>query len=182
MARTTVEIEQLIEDEAASHIELAALQTNTSLVAVWRKMKKVFAFSALSVEMLFDELRAEIDAKIDVTEAGTIPWYVERLFDYQEGHGLKIEDNRAVYAVEDEAAKIIAATSVTEEDDGNGRLQLKIKVVEADGSGGYQAISSVRLSGISEYVRQFKFSGVKTVVESNAADELTVDVVVELNP
>ena len=186
MTERLEEIEAEIQTAAGSHQELAALESNTSLVSVWGKMKKVFAFVIYNLELLFEQHKAEVIDLIDQTERGSLQWYVDQVKAFQSGDDLIVRDNKLVYETEDVSKRIVKQASVIEMPDGS----LRVKAVkEAEEGGGYipLAIGATEdevdeLGQLKAYLRKVKFAGTKIDVFSEMADGFEANIKIELNP
>jgi hypothetical protein len=167
MARTSEEIEQIIEDEANSYVELVELQQNTSMMAFWTYAKKVIVFVVLVLEKIFDKHKEDVSAIIDKTETGSIDWYLSVTREYQHGDSLIIDNNRPVYSIIDEAKQIIKRVAIKE--DANASMYFRL-VKQVNGE--FVKLTAIELSGATSYLHRKKIAGTKIIVESVDADLL----------
>ena len=176
MSRTISVIYDEIMAEKHSMEQLSALQpdedtaqtmltelTSTSKVAVWRLWAWLISVAIWTHEMLWDALKAEIDAIVDAAIPGTAKWYREQVLAYQHGDELETIGNKIQYAGIIEAAQIIKQCSV-EEYGG----QLKIKVAKADNV----PLATLESGGLAAYLAEVKFAGTALLIISDAADKL----------
>lgn len=176
MARTSEEIETLIDDKASTYPQLSELQSNSSQVQFWNYAKKVFVFIALNLEQLFDQHKADINATIEKTETGSIEWYIANSLAFQYGDILIIDNNRPVYSENIEANKIIKRVAIKEDAD----AILTIKVVKGDDE--LEKLTIPELASFEAYVNRVKIAGTKIIVQSLDADELILNAEVILDP
>lgn len=181
MARTSQEIEQDIDNEAALYSELDDLQNNSSMMAFWKYTKKIIVFVALTLEKMFDQHRLDVNSVIDGTETGSIEWYATKFKEYQHGDSLVIENNRPIYALIDENKKIVKRVSVEEKIDINNNVYLLVKAVKEVG-GLFEPLDLTEKAGFGAYTQRFKIAGTLIVIESSPFDELTIDCEAVLNP
>lgn len=176
MARTSEEIETLIDDKASTYPQLSELQSNSSQVQFWNYAKKVFVFIALNLEQLFDQHKADINATIQKTETGSIEWYIANSLAFQYGDILIIDNNRPVYSEVIEANKIIKRVAIKEDAD----AVLTIKVVKGDNE--LEKLTIPELASFEAYVNRVKIAGTKIIVQSLDADELVLDAEIIVDP
>jgi len=171
MAREIEEIEQIIEDEAATYHRLSGLQQNASAMAFWKFTKKAIAFVVYTLELLFDKHKAEVNSIIDKTETGSIDWYLSVMLGYQHGDSLIIANNRPVYSVVDHTKQIIKRVAIKEELIAGVGVVMYFKLVKKD-NGEFVKLSLIELSGATSYLNRKKIAGTKVVVQSLDADLL----------
>jgi len=173
MARSIEEIKNEILQDKISRPELDGLNS-TSQTAEWLLWVDVIANAIYTEESFIDQLKAEIDQKIDEQQSGTASWYQTKCFEFQLGDDLQ---NDGTYAVIDETKQIITRASVTENDTG----VLLIKV--AKGSVGNETqLDSSELSQFAEYIEKIKFAGTQVSVISLNADEMRITGTIYYDP
>ncbi|MEG1952511.1 MAG: hypothetical protein RR084_08050, partial [Bacteroidales bacterium] len=112
MSRTITEIQTAM----VASLQEKGLKLSPSAVAEWRLWTYIFAVSIHSFELILDFFRKEIDALTSKITPGTVRWYAEMCYRFQNGHELIFDANSAMlyYAKEDPTAKIIKMVAVTE--------------------------------------------------------------------
>ncbi len=177
MARTLNEIETSIDVEALKHEELRALQGNTSAVSFWAYVKKIVAFTALTIEKMFESHKAEINSLIEATETGSADWYLKTCYDYQHGDSLTLKNNRLVYPTVNAAKKIIKRVSLKEST--NATLFFK---VAKESSGNLEELTNEELASFKTYLSRVKIAGTKLDIQSGNADTLSIQAAAILDP
>lgn len=186
MARSIQEIYAQMVAEKTSYANLNALQPNiddvqtllndlttTSKAAKWRLFFYICAFAIWVLEMLMDEHKAELEARIAEARVGTKQWYRAEAMKYQIGDELEYINGKYQYAIIDEAKKIIKKCAVVVV---NG--QVIFKVAKSDGS----LLSSPQLSAFRNYINKITFAGTVTQVESNSPDALQISYRIHYDP
>ncbi len=177
MARTSQEIEQSIDTEAANYSELNALQQNNSMADFWSCAKKIVVFVALTLEKLFDQHKADVNGIIEKTETGSIDWYLSICYDYQHGDSLIIDNNRPVYSTVNENKQIIKRAAIKENNDAT----LVFKVVK-ETNGEIGKLDNSELLAFTTYLNRRKIAGTKINVQSLDADILKLQIEILLDP
>lgn len=179
MARTFQEILTAVNEEQANYPELNELDS-PSEVSFWRLLKNMFANLQLVLENGFDKYRSEIDALIIAQQIGTLPWYVDQVKKFQFGETLQVVDNKIGYANIVEEALIIAQAAVSEVVE-SGRAKLVIKAVKSNDSGVREPLSIDQYDALEEYISKVKFAGVTVDLRSVAADNIRLNMTIEIN-
>lgn len=179
MAQTFEEILTDINNAQAEHPELNGLNS-VSPVSFWNLIKNMFALLSLNLQLGFDKFRTEIDTLIVSQQIGTLPWYVDKLKEFQYGDTLTVEDNNVMYAVEDLDKKIIAQASASEVIVAN-KSELLLKAVKAGDNDTLVPLGINENDALTEYINNIKFAGVTINLISAAADVIKLNMTVELN-
>lgn len=145
---------------------LKAINTE-SKTGMWRLWLFIVAVAIRSQQVFFDKHLAEVNDRIANHKPGTILWYRQQAFEFQDGDELVWFNNSYVYLVEDADAKIVAQCSVKEL---NG--EVRIKVAAADASGNLIALSAPQLLRLKAYFQRIKYAGIKIAVVSFSADDV----------
>ncbi len=177
MARTAIEIEQSIDDEATNFNQLDALQDNSSFVSFWNYAKKVVVFVAFTLEKFLDQHKVDVNNIIERTETGSIDWYLAVALEYQHGDNLIVENNRPVYSIIDENKRIIKRVAIKE--DANAKMFFKVVKEENDE---FEKLNQIELSAFTAYINRRKITGTRIDVQSLDADLLDLAVSVTLSP
>jgi hypothetical protein len=177
MAQSFEQIVTEINQAQANEPALNELNS-TSSVSVFNLLKNMFALLTLTLQKSFDLFRVEIDSLIISQQIGTLPWYVDKLRDFQYGDTIFVEDNNVKYANENLPARIIAQASATEVLV-NGKSELLLKAVKSDGNGGLVPLGINEKDSLLEYIG--KIAGVTANLISAVADVIRLNMTVELN-
>ncbi len=164
MARTIVQIQQDIINAKSADSTLSAL-TSSSNVAIWRLWTYVIAFCQWTLEVLFDEHKAEVKAIISNQKPHTLQWYVamSKLFQL----GVTLPADTDTYTTTIPSAQIIKYAAAEELVTG----YVRIKVATLTGSI-LSPLSAGDLSSLSSYMNRIKDAGVRLQMTSNAPDNL----------
>ncbi|MBY0244929.1 MAG: hypothetical protein K2Q03_05690 [Sphingobacteriaceae bacterium] len=163
--------------EADKYPELANLQANTSNLSWWASIKKVFAFSSLTLQNLFDQHKKEVlGLVLQDYNVGSKEWYKMQCYGFQFGYKLQIVNNVPTYPVQDDTAKIISKASVKENI--TGGLILKVNKVVG---GNLEALTATELDAFSNYMAQVKIAGTLIKINSYQANVITINARVILN-
>lgn len=170
MARTITEIydELLAQKEAAS--ELSGL-TSSSKTAIWRILLYIVAVVTHIHEQLWDEKEAELEMKSLNTLIGTIPWYIQKLKEFQNGYELELINGTYQYSIIDEEAKIIKRIAINEIEGG-----IFIKIASEDENNNAIQIEGSDLANILSYINFIKMAGIRVQLVSLPADMLYFDI------
>lgn len=175
MART---IEQIKTDVTAK------LQTSftlsTSATAEWRLWVHCMAYAIYMFEVTLDVFKSEMDADIKKTTAGTLTWYNDKCYEFQQGHELLFNTTTGLleYGRIDEASRVIKIASVNVNTGGI----LFFRVATKDESGSIVPITNMQLINFKNYIDAVKFAGTKSTIISTDADLVRYEMTVYYNP
>lgn len=149
-----------------------------SSVSVESILFYIFATVAYTIEVLFDQLKIDVDQKIAQGTIATIPWYHKIAMDFQYGDELVFDDitQSYMYEIVDSSKRIIKYAAVR--DLGNGVEILVSK--EKDGTP--QILTTTELTAFKEYINKIKIAGVYTSIKSQEADLIKIEVKVCVDP
>lgn len=166
MARTIKEIQDRINITLQ---ERSGLTLSTSKVAEWWLWTYVFAVAIHTFEIILDAFRSEIDTLTDKVTPGTVRWYAERCYRFQNGHELLFDANTAMlyYAENDPEAQIVKVVAIREE-----KNTLVIKAAKQDDAGKIIPLSIEEKYNFSTYIDAIKFCGLDVNVISTNEDRL----------
>lgn len=185
MAQTLEEIREDIEAAQAEFPELAELNS-PSATSFWRLLKNMFALLTLNLQQAMDNYRAEVDAIVDAPtrRIGTLAWYADQLKKFQFGDDLSVSEKGIFYAVDKPDAKIIAQAAVEEEEGEfiGERSKLILKVAKRNANNMLVKLNSEEMLALGEYVDNIKIAGTFTVLRSEDADIIRLNVLIEPNP
>lgn len=174
MARTIAEIQAQIISAVENDATLSAQLTSTSATAIWRLWTYIVAASIWTLEVLFDNFKAETADLVAAQKPHTLRWYQQKALNYQHGGSL-IEgedeyDNTGLTPDEIADMKIVEQAAAVE----NGSV-LVVKVAK-EASGELEPLSVGEISGVSAYFDDIKDAGVQLQVRSVNGDHLRVTV------
>lgn len=175
MVRTIKEIQDAI------HADLVAkgIILSTSTVAEWRLWTYVVAVVIHSFEVILNQFRDEIDALTNKITPGTVRWYAEMCYRFQNGHELLFDNKTAMlhYADDVESARIIKVVAITE-----GVNKLFIKAAKINSEGKIVPLSEDERYNFTGYIDAIKFAGVETDVISTTEDKIKYDMQIYYDP
>ena len=173
MARTISDIAQNITEGLQSKFPLSF-----SSVAEWRLWTNLVATAIHTFELILDRFKAEVENTVMTARPGTLKWYTELCFLFQNGHELVFDETtaRVNYPVDDPAARITAVAAVRE-----GEGQIVFKVAKRQGAE-IVPFGDVERLNFANYINEVKFAGTRTSVVSTAADEVLYDVTLYYDP
>lgn len=177
MARSIAEIEEQIIQQKNSYAELDDLNSD-SATAVWRLWVYITAVAQYTLEKLFDQHKADVDATIAELKPHRPRWYYNKALAFQYGHELAeggeadYYDNSNRTTAEVEAAKIVTACAIQEVNQ-----SLQIKVSGADGQ-----LTSAQVDAFTTYMELVKDAGVYIIVVNRIADKVKLGLHIIYDP
>lgn len=179
MAQTKEEIKNILLAEKANQPTLDALTSNSS-TSIWRLWIDITTEIVLSIQKLYDALKAEINYIIDLLKPHTLKWYARKAKAFMYGYNLQIDtdtyDFTGLTEAQILAAKIIANAAVVEQVRG-----LRIKVTKSVNDA-LEPIDATQLNAFIEYMKRVKDAGVKLLITSGVADSLKLNIKIFYNP
>jgi hypothetical protein len=182
MARTTDQIYQVLTTRYVAEmnaIGVAVDPSTWSQVNLQRLLFFVVAFVFKTIEELFDQHKAEIDATIAAMKPHSLQWYAEKAKAFRYGQNLIADsdkyDDTGLTAIQIAAMKIIAYAAVVEQERG-----LRIKVAKLV-NGELAALSAGELAAFVAYMQKIKDAGVKLNITSGNADALRLSLRIKYN-
>ena len=182
MARTleTIIAEMIATKEA--ELGLAGL-TSTSKVAIWRLMIYVVAFAVWSLEILFDQHKAEVDGILLELKPHTARWYRNKALAFQYGFDLYPDTdvfvNEGKTPEQIEASKIIKYAAVTE---ASTESRLIIKIATEDAGGILSPISEPEKESVVAYFDEIGDAGVRKTIINYLPDVLRLNIKIYYDP
>lgn len=176
MARTINEIQT----EMITAIQAqTGLKLSTSKVAEWRLWTYVFAVAIHTFEIILDLFRTEINALTNKITPGTVRWYAEMAYRFQNGHELLFDEKTAMlyYPVEDPAARIVKIVAISEKESG-----LLVKAAKLNPQGRIEPLTLEEKYNFTAYIDAIKFAGVQTDVISTTEDNIRYHLQVWFDP
>lgn len=165
-----------------AELGLAGL-TSTSKVAIWRLMIYVVAFAVWSLEILFDQHKAEVDGILLELKPHTARWYRNKALAFQ--YGFDLYPDTDVFVNEGKtpeqitASKIIKYAAVTE---ATNESRLIIKIATEDGSGILAPISEPEKESVVAYFDEVGDAGVRKTIINYLPDVLRLNIKIYYDP
>lgn len=176
MPRTISEIQ----NEMISALQVkSGLTLSTSKVAEWRLWTYVVALTIHTFEIALDVFKSETDLLTNKITPGTVRWYAEMCYRYQEGHELLFDQQTAMlyYAQSDPDAQIIKAVAIRESEN-----KLTIKVATRNQDSQTIPLNQEELYNFTSYIDAIKFAGMGVNVVSTSEDKLKYNLDVYFEP
>lgn len=176
MARTIKEIQDNIVADLKNN---SNLKLTESAVAEWRLWTYIVAVAIYSFEVVLDLFRAEIETLTNKITPGTVRWYAEMCYRFQNGHELLFDAKSAMLYYEKDApeAQIIKVVAITE-----GKNLLSIKAAKLDAQGKIIPLSADEKHNFTGYIDAVKFAGMQTDVISTTEDKIKYDLEIYFDP
>lgn len=176
MARTIQETQESIIQELKAN---TALKLSTSKVAEWRLWTYIMAAAIHTFEIILDLFRKEINTITNKITPGTVRWYAEMCYRFQNGHKLLFDDNTAMLYYEKEApeTRIVKIVAISEQPN-----SLLIKAAKIDSSGKIVPLALEEKYNFTAYIDAIKFAGVDTEVISTAEDKIRYNLQIWFDP
>lgn len=175
MARTIKEIQEAIKTDLVG----GGIKLSTSAVAEWRLWTYIMATAIYAFELTLDLFRAEIDTLTNKITPGTVRWYAEMCYRFQNGYELLFDNKTAMLYYEKDVpdARIIKVVAITEAPN-----LLSIKAAKQDASGKIVPLSPDEKHNFTGYIDAIKFAGMQTDVISTTEDIIKYDIEVFFEP
>lgn len=163
MARSIDEIKESITANLKTKLTLSG-----SKVAEWQLWAWAVAVALHTFEVIIDKFRAEIETITNELRPGTLKWYTEQCYRFQNGHELRFDENTALlgYVTDDPASRIVAIASV-----GEVGGSVIFRVAKSD-KGTIVPLSELERLNFKNYIDAIKFAGTKTGVVSTTEDKI----------
>lgn len=176
MARKISEIQDSI---TTSWQEKAGVKLSTSSVAEWRSWTYVVAATIQAFELILDKFRSEVDIITNKITPGTVRWYAEMCYRFQNGHELLFDEKTAMlyYAINDPGARVIKVVAISE-----NKNKLLVKAARLDKENKIVPLSLEEKYNFTSYIDAVKFAGVETDVVSVSEDKIRYDINVWFEP
>jgi len=182
MARTTEQIYTALTARYVAEmnaIGIAVDPATWSQTNLTRLLFFVVAFVFKTIEELFDQHKAEIDATIAAMKPHSLRWYAEKAKAFRYGQNLITDsdqyDDTGLTPAQIAAMKIVAYAAVVEQERG-----LRIKVAKLV-NGDLAPLSAGELAAFVTYMEEIKDAGVKLNITSTVADALKLTLRVKYN-
>jgi hypothetical protein len=188
MARSINDIQTQVNGVLTDTLAQAGVTIDTttwSATNIMRLLVYVFAFCTNFLETLFDTFTSDVQTYVAAMKPGTAQWYANMALAFQFGFALLPDsdsfDNSGATDDEITASKIVNYAACVEQENDNGRMELRIKL--ATNSGGDLApLTDQQLTSATEYLNRIKYAGVPLTVTSGAPDSLQLNLIIYYDP
>ena len=155
------------------------VKLSDSKVAEWRLWTFVMATAIHLFELTLDIFRKEVDTLTNKITPGTVRWYAEMCYRFQNGYELLFDSKTAMlyYDKDIPEARIIKIVAITEGDN-----KLTIKAAKKNNAGKIVPLSPDEKHNFSGYIDAIKFAGVQTDVISTTEDKIRYNMEVFFEP
>lgn len=172
-------IKEIQEQAIASLKSLTNIKLSTSTVAEWRLWTYVTAGAIHAFEIILDMFRQEIDTLTNKITPGTVRWYAEMCYRFQDKHELLFDEKTAMlyYAKDDEGARIVKIVAISEKQN-----SLLIKAAKIDNTGKIIPLTLEEKYNFTAYIDAIKFAGVQMDVISTTEDKIRYQLQVWFDP
>lgn len=172
-------IKEIQEQAIVTLKSLTNIKLSTSAVAEWRLWTYVTAGAIHAFEIILDMFRQEIDTLTNKITPGTVRWYAEMCYRFQDKHELLFDEKTAMlyYAKDDEAARIVKIVAISEKQN-----SLLIKAAKIDNTGKIIPLTLEEKYNFTAYIDAIKFAGVQTDVISTTEDKIRYRLQVWFDP
>jgi hypothetical protein len=187
MARTVSEISKSIKAAFVADETLKnaySLETGKSFdeqfsrVSIEGIVIYIVALAHNLIERVMDTFSAEIDARINATYLGSIPWFYQKVLDYQHGYLLSFNPQKYTfeYSEVNESAKVIKYAAVRQVEDTITKLKIYVANVDKE------PITTDQLTAFQEYMRRVGPAGIHYEFVNENADLLNISIQVIFDP
>lgn len=175
MARTILQIQEKIIES----LNTSGLKLSTSKVAEWRLWTHIIAVSIQVFEIILDKFKTEVDTITNKITPGTVRWYAEMCYRFQNGHELLFDEKTAMlyYAEDVPDARIIKVVAISEKFN-----KLLIKAAKLDKDNKIVPLSLEEKYNFAAYIDAVKFAGVETDVVSVKEDKIRYNICAWFEP
>lgn len=174
MARTIEQIKSDIITRLSGNLSLS-----DSAVAEWKLWVHCFAYTIYVFEIVMDKFRKEVQDAADELVVGTLSWYNNKCYEYQDGHQLVFNQITGLldYPEYEERARIIKIAAVNAE---NGTLHFR--VATQNNAGEVVPITDMQMVNFKNYIDAIKFAGTRSMVISTSGDQVRYSLRVYYDP
>lgn len=187
MARTINEIKKSMTDAFMADATVrdkyglpdgATFGGSFSVVSLENILFYIVAACCWAVEVLFDGLKTDVDAKISRSVVASVPWYHKMALAFQYGDALVLNESTMEYgyALEDESKQVVKYVAVR---DRGTSVQM---LVSGESEGRPAVLSNDVLSAFKHYINRVKIAGVVVNIHSLPSDKVMVRATVWVDP
>lgn len=176
MGRTISDIQNNIIADLQAKTEL---KLSDSKVAEWRLWTYIVAAAIHAFELILDLFRSEMEILTNKITPGTVRWYAEMCYRFQNGHELVFDTKTAMlyYATDNPESRIVKIVAISEKEN-----NLLIKAAKLDNNGKIVPLTLEEKYNFTAYIDAVKFAGVNTEVVSTTEDRIRYHLEVWFDP
>jgi len=164
-----IELYNSITGSVLTDPELTQL-TSPSAASVWRLWVFIVSVCIWVHEYLWGVFRQEVDEVAANAVPNTARWLRAQLYKFQYGHDLLFNNYIPYYATQDPDARIISQAAVVETTTG----LVLVKVAKRASGGLLEALTSLEVQAVEQYIDDIKPAGTITQALSLNADKIKV--------
>lgn len=180
MARTIKEIKKQMTDAFMADEDVrnmygfkegATFDASFSAVSLEAILFYIVASCAYVLERLFDQLKVDVDARIQTMPVASTQWYRQKALEYQHGDTVTWDatTGQVKYHEIDETKRVVKFAAVRDLG-----TYVRVLVNEADASGQPKELSEEVMTSFREYIDDIKIAGVMVDVQSHPADIISI--------
>lgn len=174
MARTLSTIYNSIKAKCSEYREMDEI-ANSSKFSVSNAIFYIVSSAIYTFEVLMDTFQVDLAKEINKHINGTLEYYKYMLKKYQHGDKLVVSEDFTsfYYAEEKPDLQIVKGVMIdAKPEPGFGDLKLDVRVATKDENGILCKVGEEELGGISTYMNQIAFAGMRFNVTSRSGDAL----------
>lgn len=194
MARTIAQIKKSITDTYISDDAIIAaygltpgesFEAQFSSVSIENIVFYAIAFCIWFHEQVFEQLKIDVLALLDLLLPHTAKWYVNKAKNYLHGFSLYSDSDKynttGYTPAQILAAKVVKHAAAVEQENAYGRVTLRIKAAR-EVAGVLAALTNDQLTGLRAYFARIKDAGVKLQIDSLPADGFKLSLKIYYDP
>lgn len=178
MARTVDQIQESIKSDFVANTTLRdaysldsskTFDEQFSKVAIESILIYIFSMATFILEKTMDSFRSAVDAKIASSYVASLPWYWQKVLEYQHGDAIEYLPSTYSfgYGLIDESKRIIKYAAVREVSDLTSCI-IHILVAGAE----KKAITSDQLTALTAYIQRIGAAGTKFDIQTDDAQQV----------
>ncbi|WP_294536894.1 hypothetical protein [uncultured Bacteroides sp.] len=158
--------------------EDATWDTTFSTVSIENILLYIVAVCAYGLEVMFDQLRKDVDAQISQAIVASVAWYHRICLAFQYGDNLVYLPETATYGYQtvNEKLQIVQYAAVR---DLGGSVQV---LVSKDSGGKPEPLNESELAAFESYLNKMKIAGITMSIKSIPADKIIINMSVQIDP
>ena len=187
MARSIAEIKQTMTNafmadatvrERYGLSENDTFDDSFSVVSIENILFYIVAACSHVLEVLFDQIKADVDEKISRAVVASVPWYYKIAKEFQYGDALVFNEATQQYSYPKENEKKRLVKYVAVRDRGSS-----VEILASGETGGQPTVlSDDVLTAFKQYLNRVKIAGVILSVRSMPADKISVSATIRVDP
>lgn len=180
MARTIKEIKKQMTDAFMEDADIRDMygfkegdtfEGSFSAVSLESILMYIVASCCYVLERIFDQFKADIDARINRLPVASVQWYRQKALEYQHGDAIYWDPlkSQMSYLEVDESKRVVKYAAVRDLD-----TFIRILVNEENEDGSPKALSEEVMVPFKQYINQIKVAGVMVDVQSLPPDIISI--------